>query len=66
MATYATIQWNNGTSTWAISNNASTATDLTVGQDLVVTVTYISQTALQTESLSAMTKLTHKMKPLSE
>jgi hypothetical protein len=35
--TYATITWNNGTSTWDISNNLSTALDLTVGQDLVVT-----------------------------
>ena len=35
--TYATMQWNNGTSTWALSHNASTATDLTVGQDLIVT-----------------------------
>ena len=43
---YATLTWTNATSTWAISNNASVATDLTVGQDLIVTRNlYISDTA---------------------
>jgi len=35
--TYATLTWTNASSTWAFSNNVSTATDLTVGQDLIVT-----------------------------
>ena len=34
---YSTITWTNASSTWALSHNASTATDLTVGQDLIVT-----------------------------
>jgi fibronectin-binding autotransporter adhesin len=33
---YATITWTNATSTWALSNNASVATDLSVGQDLTL------------------------------
>jgi hypothetical protein len=34
---YATITWDQATTTWQLSNNASVATDLTIGQDLILT-----------------------------